>query len=481
MLTETPSWHVPPAQRFEITPEQQDTITVNATMDKIAGRFFPQNLRQGIKSVATKNNISSWDVVRMIREGDSPEKAAETRKKYQEKIIYFGCIHGGSPEFVTQLNTLANSADIDLPETIVFGGDLSGAIEQRTIRQKQLFYDYLMNRASPLLSANSDLPRNELLEASGSRPPPDSPTIRDGAVKLLRFALSEMGGNDLGERNEDVEIKRLILQQMKPNEPIPSDEELQQLDTDEQLDGYIRWIRTNNLNSGTWVGTLPTDIRQAYMDQYKTAAEALAQPLLKLKERGVGIVWVEGNEDNKLSLDAISHGLDRVFDTQEYFEGLGIPCERQISGKDGKATYHIFMPFFPLRDIETVSLKKIVGVLSDVRKARDQGKAVVMVAHAQLDWAKHYPGQKASGYNAKVGETLQTLLEMYQPDELIYPHQHAEMPAVPDINAKYIEGQTVVTYLPLLKKGELTLPIQDRRGRSITLFGGKRHPIRRTI
>lgn len=479
MLAEAPSWYVPPTQRPEITSEQHNTLAVNAAMDQIAGRHFPQNLRQGIKSVATENNISPWDVVRMIRESDNPEQAAEIRKKYQEKTIYFGCIHGGSPEFVTQLNTLANSADIDLPETIVFGGDLSGAIEQRTIRQKQLFYDYLMNRASPLLSANPDLPLNELLEASGSRPPADSPTIHDGVVKLLRFALSEMGGHDLSNKSEDIEIKRLIHQQMRPGESLPSDEELQQLDTDEQLDGYIRWIRANNLNSGTWVGTLPKNIRQAYMDQYQQAAESLAEPLLRLKERNVEIIWVEGNEDNCLSLDAISHGLDRVFDTQEYFEGLGIPCERQISGKDGKATYHILVPFSPLRDIETVPLEKILGVLSDVRKAREQGKAVVMVAHAQLDWTRHYPGQKASGYNAKVGETLQTLLEMYQPDELIYPHQHAEMPAVPDINAKYVEGQTVVTYLPLLKKGELTLPIQDRRGRTITLFGGKRHPVRR--
>jgi hypothetical protein len=288
-----------------------------------------------------------------------------------------------------------------------------------------------------------------------------------------------MGGDDLRGKDEEVEIKRLIFQQINPENQIPEDEELLRLDTDKQLSDYILWMRAKNLNSGTWVGTLPDNIRQAYMNQYRQSAEDMARPLLKLKEKGVRILWVEGNEDNRLSLEAISHGLERPFDTQEYFERLGIMCERKIRGFDGRTTFHILAPFFPLRDFETVHTEELDELDRQVKRARDLGKTVIIVAHAQLDWSRHYPGQEASGYNARVAEALKKLLQRYEPDELVYPHQHWEMPESPKHNAKYTEGTTVVTYLPLLQKGELDIPIHARRGRNITLFGGKRHPIRR--
>ena len=478
MTVETSSWYIPASQKYGITLQQKYTLAENVVTDRRIGYYFPQYFRQSIEEVAKSNNISRWDVVRLIREGKNPESVADIRKRYQERILYIGCVHGASRDFIDQLDTYATAPDAELPHMILFGGDLTGAIDQRTIRQKQLFYDYLMNRAGPLLGTNFITQQN-LLHASGDHPPADSPTVRDGAIKLLQFTLEEMSGYDLSNCDKEVEMKRLMLQQMTPGEPNISDNELRYLDTDEMLDSYIRWIRANKLNSGTWVGTLPKEIRQAYMNQYQQAAEALAKPLLRLKERNVEIVWVEGNEDNRLALDAISHGLDHIFDIQEFFERLGIRCERQIRGRDGKAIYHVLVPFFQLLEFETIPQERLIELQNDVKKAREQRKAIVMVAHSQLDWARHYPGQNASGYNAKVGENLTRLLQFFQPDELIHPHQHTEMSGIPNINAKYIKNDTVITYLPLLTTGELNLPIQDRKGRKIDIFGGKRQPVRR--
>ncbi len=483
------SWSIPQSQITDLHPVQIDSVQNAAVRDQKLytndpkGHYFPTELRSKIKEVALVNNVSPLFITMRLQELQisKPRLITETRKSRLDRTLYFGCIHGGSPQLIARLNNLAEGHSKNLPDRIILGGDLAGAEKQHTIRQKQLFYDYLMNRAGPLLSVNPSISKDDLLNASGDLPPTDSPTIRDGAIKLLKFTLKEMGGYDLSNQYEDAAMKRLMLQQMN----LDPFESPNQLDMDEMLNGYIRWIRSNNLNSGTWVGTLPRKIRQYYMDQYQTTAEALAKPLLELKKKEVDIVWIEGNEDTSESLAAISHGLERVFDTQAFLGEKGLSCVRNISGKEGKASYHILVSYDEILKYDGLDAKNLCRLQNEVNKARAAGKVVVIVAHGQIDWKRHNPGKEAIGYNLKIINNLRTLLWFFKPDELIHPHQHAEMPNLPDKNAKFTVEKTVVSYLPLNAEAVLELPIWAKRERrqGIIFSGekiiGPRQPVRR--
>lgn len=449
-------------------------------------RYFPSSLRHGIEDVAEKNNISRWDVLYNLRAKRNPDFADELRANYDD-TIYIGCGHGFDSDFLNWLNDLSENPSNKLPDRIIFSGDLPGAKNQRTILQKRLFYDNFLNRIGFIYKTRPDISAEELLDATDSQQTAESPTIREGAIRLLRFALEDMGemefeGNDLLR-----EIHQLTREQMDLF-PIENGNQLSEENTlDEVLTEYIHWIREvryknspdKGLNSGTWVGTLPANIRQKYIDQYRETTESLSIPILKLKEKGVDIVWVEGNEDSRQSLEAMSAGLERIFDTQKFLEELGIECVKEIKGVEGEATYHLLLPYFQIYNFKEIPPEKIEYLKKEVEKARREQKSIIMVAHAQIDWGRHYPGQTAKTYNAVVIENLLQALELFKPDELVHPHQHWEMPDIPDRNAKFTVGQTVVSYLPLMKLGELSLPISAKSERQLKIFGGKRQPVRR--
>jgi hypothetical protein len=459
-------WYVPQEQILRFSSEQEIQILDASLADRLAqsqGIYqFPKQLRHAIEQVGDQNHISRFDVTRMLRERQHPDLVGEVRNQSQDRIRYYGCIHGGSPEFVTELEALANGPEEELPHVIILGGDIGGATQQRTIKQKQLFYDYLMNRAGPLLRSTPDISQDDLLNAPGDAPPADSPTIRDGALKLLRFAYEEMAEY--------------------PQERV--EEEMALYQSDEAIYAYVKSLFEQKLNSGTWVGQLPAEIRQRYMDQYEAAAKSMAPAFLKLKERGVEILWIEGNEDLKSSLDTISHGLDRVFDTQAYLEGLGISCKRDIGGKTIGSKYMIWIPYTPAWKFQEIQPEIIETLEAEADAAKEAGFEVIVVGHMQVEWGRHNKEQVAPpGYNADVTNHAHDAIALFKPHQVWHNHQHWEMRERPDDpNAKFIHEGAMVSYMPLLNSGEYNTPKRERVKREgATIFGRNREPLHRAV
>ncbi|OGG04304.1 hypothetical protein A2Z33_04100 [Candidatus Gottesmanbacteria bacterium RBG_16_52_11] len=479
-------WHIPPSQETGISPGRKTRLDDAAALDRSTGSHFPSALRLEIESAAVDNNVDRSLVIGSYRASLSPEKAAEIRRKYEDRMFYIGCIHGGSPELLSHLNELADAREADLPDTVFLGGDLPGAKDLSTVRQKKLFYDNLMNRVNLLVSQNPDISPAEILGSTAGAAGTESPTIRAGAIRLLRFAIEDMGGTKLTDPGDLTPLLSLARQQMKayPVADLPAITD--ETPPDGVLGTYISWIRQAvaeppavGLNSGTWVKTLPKEIRQNYMDQYEESARQLSLPLLKLKGRGVKIVWIEGNEDMPAGQDAISHGLDRVFDTQKYLEGMGINCTKEISGLRSKATYHILVPFNELKYLGNVPEDRLELIADEVSQARSEGLEIIMLAHHHLDNRRHAPGRKPGKQDVLMIDNLKSLIHRYRPRQLIYAHQHGEMPEIPDVNAKYAYDHTMVSYLPLESIGEYDAPAKHPAGDRD--FAGPDQPVKRIL
>lgn len=490
-----PEWYIPKEQNTTLTPPQQNLIRLSAATDRDAQLPFASGLRHSLNAIAVQNAISPWQVVLAARETEIPEDddagRAAMRRMRLDRTMYVGCVHGGNETFLSQLSTLADGPEADLPDRIIFAGDLPGAVDQGTIKQKLLFYDHLMNRVGPVVQKNQQVDATELLNASGDRHPVDSPTIRDGVEKLLKFAIEEMGGKSLSGKNEEEEMLRLMQVQISgtPSEHVT--ELSADLSFDDALFRYIQWIREapnrdnpqrKGLNSGTWVATLPPEIRQHYAKRYEQARDRLLDPVIRLIRRGVAVYSTEGNEDMEDSLENITYGLETPI-TMSTFEGDDFHITKKLIGIRGKSTYHLLVPFDILRR-KHMSFPDMMNIQSEVEQVRADGLEVIMVAHLQLDWGRHYPGQQPRGEAAQMIGTLQQALAVFQPHQLVYPHQHFEMPEAPDQNAKYFagsDGNTVVTYLPLGTIGEHTVPARERlRGPNILFEHGKqRQPVQR--
>jgi hypothetical protein len=404
----------------------------------------------------------SW----FVPPSEPPFPQASCRRDEIERIMYVGCVHGGDREFIARLNGLANEPKDNLPDTIIFTGDLPGAKDRKTIDQKRLFYNNLMNTAGPLLGNRPDISQNELLDAVINDEIAESKTLREGAIELLRFALEEMGEQQIEKGHLSDEIKNLALRQMTdfPAAGLELPEKNDSLD--DVLFTYLQWIKKaevqgiTGLNSGTWVSTLPLEIRKKYLAQYKETAQALSETFMNFERNGAKVVWVQGNEDRRDSVDLMTKSFapEDEFDISKYF-GRFEPL-RQITGIDGKTAYHLILPFFDLKDQKWVPAE----IIENIKRAKAQGKKIVAVAHMHLDHSRHF-ATKPNEQDAKMTDHLQKLISEIKPDELVYPHQHWPMiclPAgVPETEVKYKHDDTIITYLPLMGIGILDLPIGD--------------------
>lgn len=424
-------------------------------IDKLFILHYDAPMSQEVLQPSTK-----W----LIPEKGEIEITPENRQDFHI-TKYVGCYHGGDEFTQNWLRELVNGPDYELPDTIVFSGDLPGAMNGRTITQKALFYNSVMNVAGPLLSTTPDISPENLLNTHIEQLNPESPTIRDGVVKLLEFAVNEMGMMEKSGPELDSLVRQLAMWQIKyhpyDNMPEISDD----MTSDQLFYNYIKWIKNTpsegkfGLNSGTWVGTLPIMIREKYLAQYQKSMEFLGDQIVYLQDnRGVNIIWVEGNEDMQVSLNAIAHDLDPdvVFNPQAYLENCGIKCVKELTGIRNGTEYLILAPFNVLKNPSSTTPEQIELILQEVGQARKDGLTVNLIAHGQLDWGRHFPGQTAKGEAAIIIANLQRLLEFFHPEQLTHAHQHNIMPGSPDINAKFIYEPTgtVVTYLPLNTLGE---------------------------
>ncbi|OGG09612.1 hypothetical protein A2154_03085 [Candidatus Gottesmanbacteria bacterium RBG_16_43_7] len=302
-------------------------------------------------------------------------------------------------------------------------------------------------------------------------------------IKLLRFALVEMGGYKTADHHLEIDIHNLARWQINYR-PADDIRQLTESDTlDQVLYEYIKWIfkapaeGSFGLNSGTWVGTLPKEIRLNYIKQYYQTAKKLSQSLLELRHRSVQIIWVQGNEDMSLSLENITYNFDdeQIFDTTDFLTQQGIAPITEIGGQRGQATYFIWIPFSSLKPNKW-DIKQLSHLQTQVEQARAAGLEIVMVTHLQPDWSKHFPSQTVQGEAAQMIANLNQAIDLFQPQHLVYPHQHDEILDRPDSSATYSVGETGVFYLPLLASAQkITIP--GRPGRTNRIPA----PIRRII
>lgn len=375
-------------------------------------------------------------------------------KKCTEKIVYIGCEHGGSDEFFVKLDRLVKNP----PNFVFFAGDVSGSVDSAAF--KKYFYNYVVNRVRPLLEKQTDIPDSELLQYIGENHPDDAKTLKDGYHKLMQFKY-------LYEEYDSSEIEQMLSNL-----------------TDKDIADDLR--RISLLYSGQWMSELTSRAKLKLFLSYRKQAEKLLNVIKCMLKGGSEVYIVEGNEDSPISLQVIA-GDDMkgvAFNTKEFFKENGIPINDTLTAVDTKTTLHILAPYFELLNYNpanTVYQEKVKMLKKEISDARREHRTVIIVAHGEPNWQVHYPGEESDGVRAKVIDHFRQLIVQFQPDEIVYNHQHDPLPYAPDKNAKYMldgngqiiteinklkDSQTLVTYVPFEELEEIDIPIRGRLSRS---------------
>ncbi len=472
----TPVWYIPPTPdsrptaRLTLLEEARLEVAVGldhlyAYKDQLIGllgtvgihrRDTPpvrqlqlSHVKDTATAIAKKADLPPTEVVRSFKEQLSRAK---------ESFVYVSCLHGGSDAFYNQLRRLHSHP----PKYLIFTGDVSGGGEI-SIQLKRYFYDYILNRANPMIDATPHVTPAELLDSPGTNPPPDAPTIRDG-YKAMRAYVAR-----LEEASED-EVRDVLASL-----------------TDNEIYADILRMRSL-LYSGVWIGTLPQNIRTKYLTSYRPAAERFLRETTPFREAGTKLILVNGNEDDRRSLAVVAGSdisISDVFYTPEYLKQHGFRVFEQIGGWETKTTYHVFVPYFELLDYDQIPPEKLAALIKQVKRARSQGKSIIAVIHGEPNWAVHSQ-QEPKGDRSKVLEHSRQFLTRFKPDTVVYGHQHQEIPARPDPSAQYMldtdghlitdrddvsKAEIAVTYLPLQTVAELDIPRRRRkRNRAPRIF-----------
>lgn len=199
---------------------------------------------------------------------------------------------------------------------------------------------------------------------------------------------------------------------------------------------------------GDWAATLPKERREGLLSTLAQNAERLLKIIQKIQKHGTSIYIVEGNWDNPLvsGIQAIAgKDITGVFDTQSFFKKNGFLFRNKIEVVKTKTTMHILLPYIDLLYFDLISKHQLQEIQNSITEARKQGKAIIMVGHAEANWRIHHLQNKqslASGERGKVIKNFGHAMVLFSPDEVIYPHQHSrirdERGKLIDLNAKYM-------------------------------------------
>lgn len=199
---------------------------------------------------------------------------------------------------------------------------------------------------------------------------------------------------------------------------------------------------------GDWAARLPKAKREALISTLPQNAKRLLAIIQKIKKQGTKVYIVEGNWDNHRvsGIKTIAGGdITSVFDTQKFFKTHGFSFINKLKTLQTKTTLHIFLPYITLLHFDSISGQKIREVERKVAEIRSKSKTVIMVGHAEANWQIHHLNKKnieVSGERRIVIKNFGHAMALFQPDEVIYPHQHArirdEQGNLVDVNAKYL-------------------------------------------
>lgn len=198
---------------------------------------------------------------------------------------------------------------------------------------------------------------------------------------------------------------------------------------------------------GNLAKTLPTQVRRKLLTSVKISVSKLIKEIQSIKRSNTHIVLLEGNWDNPATSGVnmiASSDIKYFFHTKKEFIQSGLRFVSQMEILETEATLHILLPYITLLRFNKVSADRLRDVARSVDKAREDKKTIVMVGHAEANWKIHHLSgdDKLFGERSIVVSNFGRAIALFQPHEVIYPHQHAklqdEQGAVVDVDTKYL-------------------------------------------
>lgn len=198
---------------------------------------------------------------------------------------------------------------------------------------------------------------------------------------------------------------------------------------------------------GNWAELFSREKRQELLQNLEFQAEMLLVIIQRLKKLGVKIYILEGNWDSreKTGIKSLARAdIKNVFDVPKFFSDSGFKFIKKIKTLETKTTLQILMPFMTIFNFQDLSKKEINLIIKAVERSRKSGKDIILVGHAEANWKVHHLvfASTASGERSKVIANFGRAMAIFQPDEVIYPHQHGrirdEKGELINIDSKYI-------------------------------------------
>src|SRR3989338_6181619 len=184
---------------------------------------------------------------------------------------------------------------------------------------------------------------------------------------------------------------------------------------------------------GDWAVTLPQSRRRELLATLEPHAGRLLKIIKKIKNPQTKIYILEGNWDNPIisGVRAIAgKDISDVFDTQAFFHNHGFPFTNRPSLILTKTSLHILLPYISLLQLKKNNKPFINKFHKAVTQSKKEGKPVVLVGHAEANWRIHHLDrlvEKITGERKTVIDNFGHLMAIFQPDEVIYPHQHSRL------------------------------------------------------
>jgi hypothetical protein len=187
---------------------------------------------------------------------------------------------------------------------------------------------------------------------------------------------------------------------------------------------------------GDWVATLPVQKRKELLRSIEISTKELMSYILNIQKAGKRVYLLEGNWDNPQTsgIKAIAgDDIPILFSTKQIVHGHELSIIDTLKTIETHDTFHILLPYKTLLEWDIRSVKeRHEGELikEESLKAKKQGKTIVMVGHAEVNWKMHHLQQEnphAGGQRAHLIHNFVQAIAYFIPDEVIYPHQHARI------------------------------------------------------
>lgn len=371
----------------------------------------PAKLLNWVKTKAHEKKVSPWEITKHIRMAGIDQKdfrqVYEVEKRYNETVVYISDIHGGNEAIIHQLEDFAKYP----PEALIMTGDVVGTDKFTDLQS--LFYNHLNNFSrNKLLKEKPDATNQEILEYAGEpgvTKPSEDFNLKKGLLDIKKFEM-KLEGKTPGEI--DLQLKSLT------DEMIVS-----------EIKRYAKYV-----HFGHYTSSLPAEIKSGLIGELEENASKLRNVLLAIQEKGTKVAIVEGNWDVRNPLDFEPNTEtpipvkkeNRIFNTENYFSGVGIPYFSEIGTLHTGKTLQVLFPFDQITGYPNLSEEKKQELKRQVNQAREDNKQIIFVSHGEPSFKAHHltDGKTPDGEHIKVVDGMRAILQDVVPDEIVYSHMH---------------------------------------------------------